>query len=82
MAPLFCTSDIPFEAIGPYMQQHVRENGLSEKPRRLLVGGMKARKLLPASPLLQWYLQHGLEVKNYLSSYRIYPDEMFSVIRY
>lgn len=41
MAPLFCTSDIPFEAIGPHMQQHVRENGLSEKPRRLLVGGMK-----------------------------------------
>lgn len=32
------------------MQQHVRENGLSEKPRRLLVGGMKARKLLLASP--------------------------------
>lgn len=54
MAPLFCTSDIPFESIGPHMQQHVRENGWSEKPRRLLVGGMKARKLLLASPWLQW----------------------------
>lgn len=34
---------------------------LSDKPRRLLVGGMKARHLL-ATPLLQWYLKYGLDV--------------------
>lgn len=77
MAPLFCTSDIPFEAIGPHMQQHVRENGLSEKPRRLLVGGMKARKLLLASSLLQWYLQHGLEVKHIYQVIEYTPMKCF-----
>lgn len=77
MAPLFCTSDIPFEAIGPHMQQHVRENGLLEKPRRLLVGVMKARKLLLASPLLQWYLQHGLEVKNIYQVIEYTPMKCF-----
>ncbi|KAK3085829.1 hypothetical protein FSP39_009262 [Pinctada imbricata] len=62
MAPLFCTSDVPFELIGSHMQEYVKSHGLSEKPRRLLIGGMKARKLLLASPLLRWYLQHGLRV--------------------
>ena len=62
MSPLFCTTDVPFECIGEHMQTYVREHGLSERPRRLLVGGMKAEKLLLASPLLRWYLQHGLIV--------------------
>lgn len=44
------------------MQEHVTSNCLSEKPRRLLMGGMRARKILIATPLLQWYLRQGLQV--------------------
>ncbi len=44
------------------MQNHIEELGLSEKPRRLLVGGMKAKQILVATPLLRWYLKHGMEV--------------------
>ncbi|KAK3098713.1 hypothetical protein FSP39_022331 [Pinctada imbricata] len=62
MAPLFCTTDIPFEVIGPHMQDYAERHGLSKKPRRLLVGGMKAKKILLATPLLQWYIQHGLQI--------------------
>ena len=62
MSPLFQNIHVPFEAIGTHMQDHVRENGLSEKPRRLLVGVMHARKILLATPLLQWYLIQGLHV--------------------
>ena len=77
MSPLFCTTEIPFEAIGHHMQQYVRQHGLSEKPRRLLVGGMKARKLLIASPLLQWYLRHGLEVTNVYQVVEYTPAKCF-----
>lgn len=62
MSPLFCSSDIPFDIIGDHMQAYAKKKGLSEKPRRLLVGGMKAKQLLIASPLLKWYLDHGLVV--------------------
>ena len=62
MSPLFCSTDIPFDAIGEHMQAHIWEYHLSDKPRRLLVGGMKARQILLATPLLQWYLKHGLVV--------------------
>ena len=44
------------------MQNHIRQHQLSEQPRRLLVGGMKARQIMLATPLLRWYLQHGLVV--------------------
>lgn len=62
MSPLFCTSDIPFDAIGSHMQHHAKVFHLSTKPRRLLVGGMRARQLLIATPLLKWYISHGLEI--------------------
>ncbi|WAR06799.1 hypothetical protein MAR_016757 [Mya arenaria] len=51
-----------FDAIGERMQQHIREHQLSDKPRRLLVGGMKAKQMLLATPLLRWYINHGLVV--------------------
>ena len=66
MSPLFCTTDVPYDVTGSHMQTHIREFGLSQKPRRLFVGGMKVRQILLATPLLIGYLDHGLEVtKNY-----------------
>lgn len=44
------------------MQHHAKVFHLSTKPRRLLVGGMCARQLLIAIPLLKWYISHGLEI--------------------
>lgn len=70
MAPLFCMTDVPFEAIREHMQTYARAHWLSEKPRRLLVGGTKAEKLLLASPLLKWYLDHGQHVHRSVS----HPD--------
>lgn len=62
MAPLFCTTDIPFEAIGKHMQDCVKKYNLSQMPRRLMISGMKAKKLMLVIPLLQWYLNHGMVV--------------------
>ena len=62
MCPLFCTTDIPFNSIGQHMQDFAQNCGLNTKPRRLLVGALKAKKMLIATPLLKWYLEHGLRV--------------------
>ena len=32
------------------------------RPRRSLIGSMACEKILLATPLLKWYLEHGLEV--------------------
>ena len=75
MAPIFCTTNVPFSAIGEHMQEHVIENKLSESDRTLLVGGMEAKKILLATPLLKWYLDKGLKVG------KIYQAEYFIFIK-
>ncbi|XP_053395936.1 uncharacterized protein LOC123525701 isoform X2 [Mercenaria mercenaria] len=62
MCPIFCNTEVGFDDIGEHMRAHVWEYQLSDKPRRLLVGGTKARQILLATPLLKWYLDHGLQV--------------------
>ena len=64
MCPIFLNTEVPIttDIIGEHMMEHVRKNNLSEKPRRLLVAGMRAEKVLLASPLVKWYLDHGLEI--------------------
>ena len=44
------------------MQQYIEEKNLSKLPRRQLVAGRKARRILLTTPLLNWYLKHGLVV--------------------
>ena len=62
MAPIFANSFVPFSAIGEHMRAHVIEHGLSQRPRRLLIGGMRASKIFLTNPLLKWYMDHGLEI--------------------
>ena len=77
MSPLFCTTDVPFDLIGEHMQDHVRRFQLSEKPRRLLVGGMRGRQMLIATPLLIWYLQHGMIVTKIYQVVEFTPHQCF-----
>ena len=64
MAPLFLTSEVQFDDIGEHMQQHIIDHKLSQHPRKLLVGGLRAKKMLISTPLLRYYLQLGMEVTN------------------
>lgn len=62
MSPIFCTSEVPFSAIGDHMQTYGKEMGLSDNSKTLLISGSKAIKTMLATPLLKWYLEHGLIV--------------------
>jgi len=62
MSPIFQNHDVGFEDVGEFMQKYITEHGLSKKPKRLLVGGVKAHKIFIASPLVRWYIHHGLKI--------------------
>ena len=62
MSPLFVTTEVPFEKIGKHMQDHAKAENLSQKPRKLLVVGLRAEKILLMTPLLKWYISHGMLV--------------------
>ena len=62
MCPIFQNVEISREDIGDYMKTYAEENDVMKQPRRSLIGSMIGEKILFATPLLRWYLEHGLEV--------------------
>jgi hypothetical protein len=77
-SPLFCTTDVPFESWGELMQNYAISTHMSLKPRTLLVGGMKASQILLITPLLKWYIEHGLIVEKVYEVIQFRPDYPFN----
>lgn len=71
MSPIFCN-------LGLFSQDTAQKLDLEGKPRQLLVGGMRARKILLATPLLKWYLNHGLVVSRIYQVIEFTPNDCFS----
>lgn len=59
--PLFNNRCIPDEAIPQHMKEYLKRTGRSEGKAKKLCGQLTRQKLLLA-PLLQWCLEHGLEI--------------------
>ena len=78
MSPLFVTSAVSFEDIGEHMQEYTESNHLSKHPKRLLIGGMKASKLFLSSPLLRWYVDHGLVITHVYKLIEFEPARCFA----
>ncbi|KAJ8306861.1 hypothetical protein KUTeg_014945 [Tegillarca granosa] len=77
MCPLFCNTEVPYEMIGKHMQTHVQTHKLSTGPRKLLVAGMKGRQMLIATPLLRWYLKHGMVITKIYQVIEFLPERCF-----
>ena len=71
MQPVFKNVTVTRDDIGPFMRQYAEENDIMSVPRRMLVGSFHGDKLLLATPLLRWYLEHGLVV-----------DRVYQIIEY
>ena len=71
MQPVFKNVTVTRDDIGPFMRQYAEENDIMSAPRRMLVGSFHGIKLLLATPLLKWYLAHGLVV-----------DRVYQVVEY
>ncbi len=44
------------------MKDIAETNDLLKKPRKTLISSYHAKEILLTTPLLKWYLEHGLEV--------------------
>ena len=71
MQPVFKNASVNRDDIGPFMRQYAEEHDILSKPRVMLVGSFPGVKILLATPLLRWYLAHGLVV-----------DRVYQIIEY
>ena len=60
------------------MQTFAEEEKIMSQPRRSLVGSYFGEKILLASPLIKWYLEHGLEVTHIYQVVEYTPVPCFS----
>ena len=88
--PLFVISEVPEDQIPQHMQDYKINTGRKKiKNNKKLLGVMKAEKILLYSPLLKWYLNHGLQVTKihrYISytsgrPFKWFPEEVSSARR-
>ena len=62
MTPIFKNTDISLDDIGPTMKEYAETHKIMNTPRRCLIGSYRGEKILLTTPLLRWYLEHGLVV--------------------
>ncbi|XP_071797162.1 uncharacterized protein [Asterias amurensis] len=62
MPPVFKNTNVSREDIGDHMRDYAEREGVMRQPRRTLIGSMFGERILLTTPLLQWYINHGLEV--------------------
>ena len=62
MQPVFKNIRLIREDLGPFMRRYADEHNIMTTPQRMLVGRYRGDKILLATHLLRWYLDHGLEV--------------------
>ena len=88
--PLFVISEVPEDQIPQHMKDYKINTGRKMiKNHKKLLGVMKTEKILLYSPLLKWYLNHGLKVTkihryiSYISGrpFKWFPEEVSSARR-
>ncbi len=77
LQPIFKNVEITRDDIGETMRTYAEEHNILNQPRRSLIGSFKGTKILLASPLLQWYLSHGLVVTHVYEVIQYWPDNCF-----
>ena len=60
MTPIFKNVDVCLDDVGEFMQEYAKQHNIKDVPRRLLIGSYFGKKIGLSTPLLKWYLEHGL----------------------
>ena len=77
MCPIFKNTEISRTDIGDFMKSYTEEHNIMAQPPSSLIRSMKGEKILLATPLLKWYLEHGLEVTRVHQVVEFTPDPCF-----
>ena len=77
MPPIFKNVDVGKKDIGSHMKDFCENNKLLSQPRRTLIGSFIGKEILLTTPLLRWYMQHGLVVTDVQQVVEYKPKRCF-----
>ena len=78
MTPIFKNVDVCLDDVGEFMQEYAKEHSIKDVPRRLLIGSYFGEKIGLSTPLLKWYLEHGLLITRIYTIVEYIPNAAFS----
>lgn len=73
--------DVSRDDIGDHMKAYAEEKGIMNQKRKCLIGSMYGDKIMVVSPLLKWYVVHGLRVTQTHHVVEYTPDSRNSETR-
>lgn len=62
MPPIFKNVSVSRENLSEHMKEFAANTDHLKSPQRMLIGSLLGEKVLLITPLLVWYLEHGLKV--------------------
>jgi hypothetical protein len=63
MPPIFVNREVPEAAVPQPMLDYLKRTGRKRSSTKKLLGALEADGILLYTPLLRWYLEHGLELE-------------------
>ena len=78
MTPIFKNHDVSLDNVGEFMQNYAKEHSIKDVPQRLLIGSYFGKKIGLFTPLLKWYLEHGLVVTCICAVIEYIPNAAFN----
>ena len=78
MTPIFKNTEVSLKDVGQHMQDYAKEHNIKGIPRRLLIGSYFGKKISLSTPLLKWYLNHGLVITHIYTVVEYIPNAAFS----
>ena len=77
MTPIFKNVDVCSDDVGEFMQKYAKQHNIKDVPRRLLIGSYFGKKIGLTTPLLKWYLEHGLVITRIYTTVEYIPNAAF-----
>ena len=77
MAPIFKNIEVSRADMSEHMRDYCIKHKLVTQPRTTLVGSLFGKEILLITPLLRWYIEHGLEVTNIKQVIEYRPEACF-----
>jgi len=79
MPPVFVNREVPEAAISTKMLDYLKHTGRKRTSCKKLLGVFEADEVLIYTPLLQWYLKHGLELQAVYPTVAYTPEKKSSL---
>ena len=80
MIPIFKNTEVSLKDVGQHMQEYAKEHKIKDIPILLLIGSYFGKKIGLSTPLLKWYLNHGLVITHIYTIVEYIPNALSTVL--